>query len=252
MTIDELRRVAVVTGTSRGLGYAIAKLLAARANMHVVATSTELESGRRAIARLAGEGLPITHHLLDVTDPASVAALGHHVRERFGRIDVLVNNAAVFPTFLEPEEGSVLTARPETVLSTFNVNAVGALRLAQTFVPLMREQGHGRVVNVSSEVASLAVLPEDEYPLSPSYRISKVGMNALTRLLARELRGTDVLVNTYSPGWMRTDMGGPDAPFSAEEGAETAFYLATLPRGGPQGGFFAEMRKFGGPIALPW
>ncbi len=116
----------------------------------------------------------------------------------------------------------------------------------------MQAQNYGRIVNVSTEMASLNAIPSDYYPLAPSYRLSKLGVNGLTTLLAKELQGSNILINAYSPGWMKTDMGGESAPFTAEEGAETAIYLATLPDGGPQGRFFAELRKFGGPIALPW
>lgn len=101
-------------------------------------------------------------------------------------------------------------------------------------------------------MASLQQIPQDFYPIAPSYRMSKVGLNAMTTLLAKELKNTNILVNNYSPGWMKTDMGGEDAPYTTEEGAETAVYLATLPDGGSQGRFFAEMRKFGGAVVLPW
>jgi NAD(P)-dependent dehydrogenase (short-subunit alcohol dehydrogenase family) len=116
----------------------------------------------------------------------------------------------------------------------------------------MKAQNYGRIVNVSTEMASLTSMGSDYYPLAPSYRLSKVGLNALTALWAKELQGTNILVNAYSPGWMQTDMGGSSAPFTADEGAETAVYLATLPEGGARGKFFAEMRKFGGAVALAW
>jgi NAD(P)-dependent dehydrogenase (short-subunit alcohol dehydrogenase family) len=116
----------------------------------------------------------------------------------------------------------------------------------------MQEGNYGRIVNVSTEMSSLSQIANDYYPPSPSYRLSKLGLNGLTRLLAKELKETNILVNSYSPGWLKTDMGGTDAPFTTEEGAQTAIYLATLPEGGSQGGFFAEMRKFGGPFAVPW
>ncbi len=101
-------------------------------------------------------------------------------------------------------------------------------------------------------MASLQQIPQDFYPIAPSSRMSKVGLNAMKTLLAKELKNTNILVNNYSPGWMKTDMGGEDAPYTTEEGAETAVYLATPPDGGSQGRFFAEMRKFGGAVVLPW
>jgi NAD(P)-dependent dehydrogenase (short-subunit alcohol dehydrogenase family) len=138
------------------------------------------------------------------------------------------------------------------MLETFTTNVLAVARMTQALVPLMKSQNYGRIVNVSTEMASLASMSSDYYPLAPSYRLSKVGLNGLTALLAKELQGTNILVNAYSPGWMKTDMGGSDAPFTADEGAETAVYLATLAEGGSQGNFFAEMRKFGGAVALVW
>ncbi len=184
--------------------------------------------------------------------------------ETHGQVDILVNNAGVNPT-MKPEESSLLTVQLETMRSTFETNVLAVLRISQALIPIMKVQNYGRIVNISTEMASLASVPTDYYPLAPSYRLSKVGVNGLTVILAKELQGTNILVNAYSPGWMKTDMGGDSAPFTAEEGAQTAVYLATLPdRGaqavylatlpdrGAQGQFFAEMRKFGGPIQLQW
>ena len=164
----------------------------------------------------------------------------------------MINNAGVNPSSQVLEEASILTAKPETIMDTFSTNAIGVLRMCQAVIPLMEQKGYGRIVNVSTEMASLQQISQDFYPSSPSYRISKVGLNAVAILLTKEVKNTNILINNYSPGWMKTDIGGEDAPFTAEEGAETAAYLATLPDGGSQAGFFAEMRKFGGPVALPW
>ncbi len=138
------------------------------------------------------------------------------------------------------------------MLSTLTTNVIAVARITQALLPMMKAQNYGRIVNVSTEMASLENMSSDYYPLAPSYRLSKVGLNGLTPILAKELQGTNILVNAYSPGWMKTDMGGENAPFTANEGAETAVYLATLPDGGAQGKFFAEMRKFGGAISLSW
>ena len=137
-------------------------------------------------------------------------------------------------------------------MSIFTTNVLAVAQIFQALVPMMKTRNYGRIVNVSTEMASLNSLAKDYYPLAPSYRLSKAGLNSITAILAKELQGTNVLVNAYSPGWLQTDMGGPNAPFTVNEGAETAIFLATLPEGGPQGQFFAEMRKFGEPIQLPW
>lgn len=244
-------KIAVITGSHRGLGYAIARQLAQKADIRVVLTSRNEQDGLAAQQRLADENLPVDYHALDVTSDSSVQQFAAWVQQTYGKADILVNNAGVNPT-MQPEEASLLTVHLETMLATFNTNVLAVARITQALVPLMKAQNYGRIVNVSTEMASLTTLDSDYYPLAPSYRLSKIGLNGLTVILAKELQGTNILVNAYSPGWMQTDMGGSGAPFTAEEGAETAVYLATLPEGGAQGKFFAEMRKFGGPIALSW
>jgi NAD(P)-dependent dehydrogenase (short-subunit alcohol dehydrogenase family) len=245
------KRVAVVTGSYKGLGFEIARQLAKLDGIQVIISSRDEAKGLEARDKLVHQGLEVDHLLLDVSDDKSVDNFVAALRQQYGRVDILVNNAGVNPT-REPEESSVLTAKLDTVLSTFAVNALSPLRMCQALIPMMKERNYGRIVNVSTEMASLNSIADDFYPIAPSYRLSKVGLNGLVCLLAKELKGTNILINNYSPGWLKTDMGGANAPFTAEEGAQTAIYLATLPDGGPQGGFFAEMRKFGGPFALPW
>ncbi|WP_017651881.1 SDR family oxidoreductase [Fortiea contorta] len=244
------KQIAVVTGSNRGLGYAISRKLA-QIGVHVILTSRNQADGIAAKEQLASEGLIVDYHPLDVTNDASVQKLTAWLGETYGKVDILVNNAGINPT-PDPEKSSLLTMELETIRSTFETNVLSVLRILQALIPLMKANNYGRIVNVSTEMASLAAIKTDYYPLSPAYRLSKVGVNALTVLLAKELQGDNILVNTYSPGWMKTDMGGENAPFTAEEGAETAVYLATLPDGSAQGQFFAEMRKFGGPIQLQW
>ncbi|MBD2435901.1 SDR family NAD(P)-dependent oxidoreductase [Nostoc sp. FACHB-110] len=245
------KRVAVITGSYKGLGFEIAKKLANFDNIQVIITGRDTAKGLEAREKLAQQGQEVDYIPLDVTDNQSVEEFVVALRKQYGRADILVNNAGVNPG-REPEESSLLTAKLDTVLSTFHVNTLGPLRVSQALIPLMKEHNYGRIVNVSTEMASLNFISDDFYPLAPSYRLSKIALNGLAALLAKELKGTNILVNSYSPGWMKTDIGGEHAPLTAEEGAETAVYLATLPDGGSQGGFFAEIRKFGGPFPLPW
>ena len=245
------RKIAVITGSHKGLGLAIARKLALIENILVIITSRKESDGQVAQQKLKTEGIEVDFHQLDVSDTSSVNRFIEWVTSAHGGVDILINNAGVNPSQV-PEEDSILTAKPETIMNTFSTNAIGALRMCQAVIPLMQQKGYGRIVNVSTEMASLQQIPQDFYPSSPSYRISKVGLNAVATLLAKEVKNTNILINNYSPGWMKTDIGGKDAPFTAEEGAETAVYLATLPEGGSQAGFFAEMRKFGGPVVLPW
>ncbi|MFB2893220.1 SDR family oxidoreductase [Aerosakkonemataceae cyanobacterium BLCC-F50] len=245
------QKIAVITGSHKGLGYAIARQLAQQENIRVVLTSRQEQEGLAAGQRLSKENLQVDFHPLDVTSDASVQQFTAWMQQTYGRVDILVNNAGVNPT-MQPEESSLLTVQIDTMLATLTTNVLAVARITQALMPLMKAQNYGRIVNVSTEMASLTSMASDYYPLAPSYRLSKSALNALTVLWAKELQGTNILVNAYSPGWMQTDMGGSNAPFTADEGAETAVYLATLPEGGAQGKFFAEMRKFGGAVALPW
>jgi NAD(P)-dependent dehydrogenase (short-subunit alcohol dehydrogenase family) len=150
-------------------------------------------------------------------------------------VDVLVNNAAIL---LGEDEGMLETPIAD-LRATFETNVMGAIAVSQAFVPGMVERGHGRIVNVSSQAGQLSSM--ETY--APAYSISKAALNAFTRQLAAETKGTDVLVNSACPGWVRTDMGGPGAPRSVEEGADTIIWLATLAPKGPTGGFFSDRRK---------
>jgi NAD(P)-dependent dehydrogenase (short-subunit alcohol dehydrogenase family) len=245
------RKIAVITGSHKGLGLAIARKLALTEDILVIITSRKESDGQATQQKLKTEGIEVDFHQLDVTDISSVNRFIEWVTSTHGGVDILINNAGVNPSGVS-EENSILTAKPETIMDTFSTNAIGVLRMCQAIIPLMEQKRYGRIVNVSTEMASLQQIPQDFYPPSPSYRISKVGLNAIATLLAKEVKSPNILINNYSPGWMKTDIGGQDAPFTAEEGAETAIHLATLPDGGSQGGFFAEMRKFGGPVVLPW
>ncbi|MBD1846907.1 SDR family oxidoreductase [Cyanobacteria bacterium FACHB-63] len=245
------QKIAVITGSHKGLGYAIARQLAQQENIRVVLSSRQEQDGLAAQQRLSQENIQVDFHPLDVTSDASVQQFTTWVQQTYGRVDILVNNAGVNPT-MQAEEASLLTVQIETMLATLTTNVLAVARITQALMPLMKAQNYGRIVNVSTEMASLTSMSSDYYPLAPSYRLSKVGLNGLTALWAKELQGTNILINAYSPGWMQTDMGGSNAPFTADEGAETAIYLATLPEGGAQGKFFAEMRKAGGAVALAW
>ncbi len=222
-------RVALVTGGNRGIGLEVARELAAR-GMTVLLGCRDVEKGREAARRLG----PRAHAVaLDVTDGASVAALVEAVEREHARLDVLVNNAGVYL-----DEGvRGLDVDMDTVHVTLETNTVGPLRLIQAFAPMMKRQGYGRIVNVTSGYGALRAMDSGGVL---SYKLSKLALNGMTRVLAAELRGTGVLINVVDPGWVRTDMGGPGAPRSIEQGADTLVWLATLPDDGPSGGFFHD------------
>ncbi len=227
------KRVALITGANRGIGRAAAEALLVR-GYAVIAAGRD----RAALELVAGEigAYPL---VLDVTREADVAAAFEHVVAHFGRLDALINNAGVL---LDRDEAG-LEVPPDKVRATYEVNVLGALRMSQAFAPLMVRQRYGRIVNVSSIMGSLT----QAGPGYLAYRSSKAALNMVTRVLAAELAGTGVLVNAVHPGWVRTRMGGSEAPLTPEEGARALVWAATLPDDGPTGGFFEGEGK-----PLPW
>jgi len=235
------KRVALVTGANRGMGLEIVRQLS-HLGLIAVLAARDLEKGKVAAATLAAEELDVPIVALDVTDADSIRAAVAEVRGLFGRIDVLVNNAAILKEGLLPEDTSVLDVSSDLVNQTFLTNTVGPLRMIQATVPGMRERGYGRIVNLSSGAGQLAEMGGG----FPGYRLSKSALNALTRITAAELGAHEIKVNSVCPGWVRTDMGGPHATRTVEHGAETAVWLATLPEDGPTGGFLRDMKP------IPW
>jgi NAD(P)-dependent dehydrogenase (short-subunit alcohol dehydrogenase family) len=232
-------RVAIVTGGNRGIGLEICRQLVLRGSLRVVLASRDKAKGDAAIKSFKNQQDMIYSLELDVTSARSIQKFAADITKCYGRCDVLVNNAGVM---LDPRGSRVLDSKEETWHDTLAVNLFGPLLLAQALVPLMKKNGYGRIVNVSSGQGQLS----DMGIGTPAYRVSKTALNALTRTLAAELHGSGILVNSMCPGWVRTDMGGSSAPRSVEEGADTAVWLATLPDGGPTGGFFRDRKP------IPW
>jgi NAD(P)-dependent dehydrogenase (short-subunit alcohol dehydrogenase family) len=224
-------RIALVTGASRGIGVEVARQLAAR-GLTVLLSARSLDRAADAARTIGGAVHPIA---LDVDDPASIAAAGRQVRETYGRVDVIVNNAAI----LLHETSDVLDIPAADFRRTLDTNVLGAIGVCQQFVPGMVDRRYGRVVNVSSRAGQLSTMSD----YAPAYSLSKAALNAFTRLLATSVNGTGVLVNSACPGWVRTAMGGRHAPRSPAEGADTIVWLATLPDDGPTGEFFSDRRR---------
>ena len=227
-------RTALVSGGNRGIGLEVCRQLAER-GYTVVMGSRDEEKGRVAAERLEGDMIP---HQLDVSDAGSVDRMAAFLEEEVGRLDILVNNAAISND--EGQRG--VDADLDRVRESLEANLFGAWRLCEIAIPLMRSNGYGRIVNVSTGLAAL----EDMGGGSPGYRVSKTALNALTRILASELRGSGILVNAVNPGWVQTDMGGSGATRPVEEGAEALVWAATLPNNGPTGGFFRDRHP------VPW
>lgn len=258
--MNEQGQIALVTGGNRGLGLEICRQLA-RGGVTVILAARDPEKGEAAAAVLQGRGLGVCFRQLDVTDPASVAEMAAFVGDTFGHLNILVNNAGVA---LDGFDADV-------VRRTMAVNLFGVIGVTDALRPFM--SGHGRIVMVSSGMGSLSCLSPalqqrfadpgltraglatqietfiDDveagrhgargWPAN-AYRVSKVCVNAFTRLLARELIGTNILANAVCPGWVRTDMGGAGAPRDVTEGADSIVWAATLPEGAPSGAIFRD------------
>lgn len=230
-------RLALVTGGNRGIGHEICRQFAQK-DITVVLGARDSNKAQEATERLAAEDTTVIPVTLDVTSPESIAAAIGHVERDHGRLDILVNNAGVFLD----KDGAAETIDLDRVRRTMETNTYGPILLCQAAIPLMRRQDYGRIVNLASELGSLT----DMQTLYPAYRMSKTALIAYTRILAKELSGTGILVNAMCPGWVKTEMGGPNALREIEDSADTAIWLATLPDDGPTGGFFKDHKP------LPW
>jgi NAD(P)-dependent dehydrogenase (short-subunit alcohol dehydrogenase family) len=234
-------RTALVTGANRGIGKEIARQLGALGYTVVLGARDEVR-GREAADELVAEGIDARAVQLDVTDPDSVdkAVLA------LDRLDVLVNNAAV----IVDGDGEAVGATADVLTRTYATNVVGVANVTTAVLPLLRSSPAGRIVNLSSELGSLARIGDPQSRAHAirmvAYNSSKTAVNALTVAFANELRGTGVLVNAADPGNCATQMGGADAPRTAQQGAAVAVRLATLPDDGPTGELHDEDGQ------LPW
>jgi NAD(P)-dependent dehydrogenase (short-subunit alcohol dehydrogenase family) len=251
MFTKQSEKVALVTGGNRGIGFAISKKLALK-GFRVIIGSRDIRQGEAAAKSIAPPlqhttttttTTPITASSfeLDVTDQDSVDRLTSTIRSKFGKLDILVNNAGVV---LDESNNLPSKTDLQIVKASLETNLIGAWCLCQSFLPMMKKNNYGRIVNVSSGAGALATIQQSLY--APAYSLSKASLNVLTIMLANELKGegtANILVNAVDPGWVRTDMGGPAAPRSVDEGADTAVWLATLPDKGPTGGFFFNRKR---------
>jgi NAD(P)-dependent dehydrogenase (short-subunit alcohol dehydrogenase family) len=226
----ERNRIALVTGANRGLGFETCRQLA-QLGLTVILSARDLTKGEIAAKQLIERGLDVIFYELDVLNQSHMNRIIRQIEQRFGRLDVLVNNAAI----LYDTWQSAVNAELEIVNQALASNLFGPWKLSQLCIPLMKRNNYGRIVNVSSGAGSLHYMGSG----SPAYSVSKAALNAFTRILAADLHGTGILVNSVDPGWAATDMGGRGGR-PVEDGAKGIVWTATLPDNGPSGGFFFD------------
>ena len=244
------KKIAFITGGNRGLGFQTA--LALKDAAKVVIGSRDLAQGKKAVEKLRAAGVHAEVLEFDVTQAASHQAAYDYFSSCYGRLDILVNNAGIsggtFPG--TGPEHSAADVPMALLRKVFETNFFAQVALTKALLPLIRKSPAGRIVNLSSILGSLTLHADPGSPIyhakSFAYDASKTALNAFTVHLAYELRDTKIKVNSAHPGWVKTDMGGPEAPMELSEGAKTSAALATLPEDGPTGGYFHMGEK------LPW
>lgn len=233
-------KIALITGANKGIGFETARQLAQQ-SMRVLIGARDEARGGAAVEKLRKDGLDARAITIDVTNPASIAAAAEEVERAHGRLDVLVNNAGLLKT---GQDGLPSQTSATALRETFDTNFFGLVAVTQAFLPLLRKSPAGRIVNVSSILGSHAEHADSNSGIYTAktfaYDASKAAVNLFTGHLAYELRETKIKVNSGHPGWVKTDMGGANAPLEIPDGAKTIVWLATLPDAGPTGGFYHQ------------
>jgi NAD(P)-dependent dehydrogenase (short-subunit alcohol dehydrogenase family) len=237
-----MNKIALVTGANKGMGLGAARQLAQQ-QIKVLIGARDEQKGRLAAKSLQDEGLNAEFLLLDVTQEDSVKLAAQTVTQEQGRLDILINNAGINPEY--PQGIFTFEQLPfDLLMQIYQTNVFGAFLTIREFLPLLRKSTAGRIVNVSSSVASLTGQSNPESPYygvnTVGYNSSKTALNAITVQLAKQLVGTPIKVNSVCPGWVKTDMGTDAAPKTIEDGIRIIFKLATIAEDQPSGGFFNE------------
>ncbi len=232
------QKIALVTGGNKGIGLETARQLG-KLGMIVWIGSRDHQRGIEAANVLRKEDINAEAVQLDVTDQSSIDAAVGLVGKVQNRLDILINNAGVLDY---ANDGGIEKTSLETLHSVFAINFFGTVAVTKSFLPLLRRSSAGRIVNLTSILGSIAEHSDHNSPIYQSkflaYDSSKAAVNMFTNHLAHELRNTSIKVNAAHPGWVKTDMGGPEAPMEITDGAKTSVMLATLAESGPTGGYY--------------
>lgn len=230
--------ITLITGGNKGIGFETARQLGALGHTLLIG-ARDAKRGQEAADKLITLGYTARFIQLDVTDEGSIKRAAEQVERLHGKLDVLINNAGFLDYQADGKPGS---ASLVAIRATYEINVFGLVAVTQAFLPLIRKSSAGRIVNLSSILGSIAEHADPNSPIYPmqffGYDSSKAAVNMFTAELAQELKGTAIKVNAAHPGWVKTDMGGPEAPMEIVDGAKTSVALATLDKNGPSGGFF--------------
>jgi NAD(P)-dependent dehydrogenase (short-subunit alcohol dehydrogenase family) len=231
MSTSTEQKIALITGANKGIGFEIARQLAER-DAHVIIAARNEAAGKNAAQKLSQGGKSASFLPMDVSDTKSIVSAASDFGRQFSRLDVLINNAGIYP-----DDGlTILTISREQLIATFQTNTFGALAVVQAFLPHLKKSSASRIINLSSGYGQLDGLT----PAAPSYCLSKLALDGLTIMLSEALASAGIAVNAMSPGWVRTDMGGAEAPRSVAQGADTAVWLATDAPQATTGKFFQD------------
>jgi NAD(P)-dependent dehydrogenase (short-subunit alcohol dehydrogenase family) len=232
-------KVALITGGNKGLGLETARQLG-KQGVRIVLGSRDLARGKEAAEKLSRDGVNAEAVRFDITRAADYKEVYKYLDQKFGKLDILINNAGVLKEDFMAGNATSSTS-PEMLHDTFDTNFFGAVQLTQTLLPLIKKAPAGRIVNLSSILGSLALQADPNSPIynakAFAYDASKAALNSFTIHLAHELKDTKIKVNSAHPGWVKTDMGTDAAPMEIPEGAKTSVALATLPDDGPTGSY---------------
>ena len=243
-----MEKVALITGANRGIGFETSKQLAKK-DTKVILGSRDLDKGKKAIEKLSAEGIDADLIQYDAFDLHSPQKVYDYISKEYKKLDILINNAGVLLT------GNLFVTNSSSVSDkdikdTFQTNLFSVISLTQKLLPLIKKSDAGRIVNVSTILSSLTLHSAKDSPISPAkefaYNASKTALNAFTIHLANELKDTKIKVNSGHPGWVKTELGGPNAPIEVKDSFETSLRLATLDENGPTGGLFHKDET------IPW
>ena len=243
-----MEKIAFISGANRGIGFETSKKLAEQ-GIKVILGSRDMDKGKKALKELAALGIEADLIQYDAADLEAPQKVYDYILEKYNKLDILVNNAGVLLT------GNLFVANSTTVSDkdikeTFQTNLFSVISLTQALLPLIKKSDAGRIVNVSTILSSLTLHSAKDSPIAPAkefaYNASKTALNAFTIHLALELKDTNIKVNSGHPGWVKTELGGPNAPMEVKDSYETSLYLATLDKDGPSGGLFHKEET------LPW